>query len=434
MTVYRTTLALVLNIFHATGTEARSMKTLAHFSPADADSDQRRSSKMRSSIQTSTSDDKVVFFAVDETGEVMEAGEVSATEAPRHRRVARSLGVAPMDMTKRRPQSRTHENTHVTTKAVVDVDPSPDDPSSIERAQRELPNTGASLVVAGSEPLKTSFEAGSLQRNNDASALHGRNVRKRNSLVEAAAKKMDTKTLVFLLGCAIIGVGLGWNLPGLYYFIRRRFGGNSPSVILDAFGPEFTRGRSESAGYADHQNYSEEVMKQYKVGALLGFGSFGVVHEAVSRKDGNTFAMKMVDLSTSEMDEVEMEAEILQCVKHDRLTVGCMDLSCDACFFYIVMPLYRGGDLFEALAEYLSVHGLIQEPTFLRIFSQMAEAVAFVNSKMVLHCDIKPDNFLCVMRDISDPTNRVALADFGLSAKLSPGRVGGGEVRDALLL
>lgn len=93
------------------------------------------------------------------------------------------------------------------------------------------------------------------------------------------------------------------------------------------------------------KNYSEEVMKQYKVGPLLGFGSFGVVHEVASRKDGRTFAMKMVDLSASDMDEVELEAEILQLVRHERLTVGCMDLCHDACFFYIVMPIYRGGDL-----------------------------------------------------------------------------------------
>jgi serine/threonine protein kinase len=281
-------------------------------------------------------------------------------------------------------------------------------------------NIGAKVTEQVREQPSTRLEFQSTSEKSEPSRIADKEAVRgegRRSLAERA--RAGVKPILFLVVCGIFGISLGWILPQCVLWFRRF--NSRMSVDLNA-----AAGTQENTGALPRgdtaKRFSEEVMKQYKVGQLIGFGSFGVVHEVVSKKDGQSYAMKMVDLSASDMDEVELEAEILQLVKHESLTVGCMDLCHDACFFYIVMPIYRGGDLTEALSEYLATHGLIEEPTFMRIFSQMAEAITFVNSNNVLHCDIKPDNFLLVLRDITDANNRVALADFGLSAKLQPGQ------------
>merc|ERR1719160_545700 len=102
----------------------------------------------------------------------------------------------------------------------------------------------------------------------------------------------------------------------------------------------------------------------------------------------------MIDLGLSEYDEVMSELEVLRGVKHESLTVSCVDEFMDACFYYIVMPKYSGGDLIESLTAYMEERGHLPERVFIRCFEQMAAAGEFVHGRKVVHRDIKPDNFL----------------------------------------
>jgi len=165
----------------------------------------------------------------------------------------------------------------------------------------------------------------------------------------------------------------------------------------------------------EHEDAGETFRDVYEVNEKLGDGAFGVVYAVVELSTGKELAVKMIDLAQSEYDDVLSELRILRRVRHENATVACVDEFMDACFYYIVMPKYSGGDLIESLSVYMEDHGLLPELTFARCFEQMTSSIDFVHSKNVVHRDIKPENFLTSMPDIGNPGNRVVLTDFGLS-------------------
>jgi serine/threonine protein kinase len=156
--------------------------------------------------------------------------------------------------------------------------------------------------------------------------------------------------------------------------------------------------------------------ENYVVGAMLGAGSVAIVYKARSRASEVDVAVKMLDLSTTDKEEAKAEVDIMKLMIDERLTVGCIDAFHDACFSYIVMPLFLGGDLLDALTRHTKYNGKLDERSAMRLLMPMAEAVNYVHSKNVVHCDIKPDNFLLKTADLFSCD--IALADFGLSKHL----------------
>lgn len=183
--------------------------------------------------------------------------------------------------------------------------------------------------------------------------------------------------------------------------------------LADMFGPD---------GYAPEDAAGGETFRDvYEVGNKLGDGTFGVVYEAFEIQTGNEMAVKMIDLAHSDYEDVMQELKMLRRVRHECLTVSCVDEYMDNCFYYMVMPKYTGGDLIESLSVYMEERGLLPEKLFMHCFEQMSASLDFVHSKKVVHRDIKPENFLTSHQDLADPENRVVLTDFGLSVVLKDG-------------
>ena len=73
----------------------------------------------------------------------------------------------------------------------------------------------------------------------------------------------------------------------------------------------------------------------------------------------------------------------------------------------LVFDLYRGGDLFAAIASY---HYGAQEDQIRDTFLQVLSAIEYCHEHGVSHRDIKPENILC-----SEDGRHVFLTDFGLA-------------------
>jgi serine/threonine protein kinase len=146
----------------------------------------------------------------------------------------------------------------------------------------------------------------------------------------------------------------------------------------------------------------------YELSRRIGVGGCGEVWMAKNRHDGGLCAVKLVPRRfTTELDGVRLyrkwasDHPALVSIKHVGEVAG---------FYYYVMPLaddVHGGSLTGlptgqyvplTLRHYLESRGRLPLEEAVGIGCSMLTALAHLHEKGVSHCDVKPDNILCVRR------------------------------------
>jgi serine/threonine protein kinase len=160
-----------------------------------------------------------------------------------------------------------------------------------------------------------------------------------------------------------------------------------------------------------------ELQKSYQFVCELGRGSFGSVHKACYGPTGKFYAIKQMyvesaDPKIKEAHKAELENEnaILDYINKDRPSNLVCIIRKIAAFIdakkdlYLVLELGRC-NLFEKICRdsYLTTSA-----RFIRQFvKQMLEALRFLQSKNIVHADVKPGNILYNEKE------QFVLADFG---------------------
>lgn len=147
---------------------------------------------------------------------------------------------------------------------------------------------------------------------------------------------------------------------------------------------------------------------RYRLGALLGRGSAGRVHEAVDVVLGRPVAVKLYQASDNAVGRYRFaaEARLLAGLSHPGL-VTVYDVCVDADEPFLVMRLVNGPTLRKLLDR-----GPFEPPAVARIGTQLTDALAYVHAHDVVHRDIKPSNVLV------DDSGACHLTDFGLARAL----------------
>nr|CAB3503510.1 unnamed protein product [Digitaria exilis] len=155
------------------------------------------------------------------------------------------------------------------------------------------------------------------------------------------------------------------------------------------------------------------LMGRYKLGKLLGKGSFAKVYHALHLETGEQVAIKIMDkvhLSKSGVlqKQVMREIDIMRRVRHPNI-VRIHEVMATKRSIFVVMEFVAGG----SLDAYLAGRGGngASEASARRVFQQMVSVVDYCHSLGVYHRDIKPDNIL-----VDATGNTIKVADFGLSA------------------
>jgi serine/threonine protein kinase len=157
------------------------------------------------------------------------------------------------------------------------------------------------------------------------------------------------------------------------------------------------------------------VADSYRIGEVLGWGGMGVVYEATDLRLGRKVALK---ISLEPNDQaLRTEAQALAMLQHPGIAaVHWMGVHEGHDFF--VMERIYGKTLWDHLDARMR-HGKLPEiPEVLRVLRGVADALAAVHDRGMVHRDVKPSNVMLA------PNNRVVLMDFGL---LSAGEVVGPE-------
>lgn len=138
-------------------------------------------------------------------------------------------------------------------------------------------------------------------------------------------------------------------------------------------------------------------MENYKLLSILDKGSFGSVYIAEQRDTGKMVAIKQISktkLTTpGKLSRAERDAFIPQYLGCEHKNIICViDSFQDKEFFYIVSEYIENVKTLDKYKTDLSTRaGMLQ---LLDLFQQLADGLAYMHSKSIIHNDIKLANIL----------------------------------------
>ncbi len=165
------------------------------------------------------------------------------------------------------------------------------------------------------------------------------------------------------------------------------------------------------------------VQADYRLGELLGKGSFGDVFAATDRRTGAHVAVKVMLRAKVKASSIFREYNVLTHVARGGghpAVVGYQRAYKTPTDVSFVFERMRGGELFDRLVR----HGAYPEAVVSAAFRPVAEGLAFLHSRGVVHRDLKPENILLLLAHGPPHASHAALtlkiADFGLSQLIGP--------------
>ena len=149
---------------------------------------------------------------------------------------------------------------------------------------------------------------------------------------------------------------------------------------------------------------SRQKLGKYRIERRLATGGFGAVFCAMDTIEGVRVALKIPhakvvsdDMIHNFRKEVRMTARL----EHQNI-LPLKNASFIGDHFVIVFPLGEKS-LGDRMRSRMSL------TTILDLAEQMIQAVAYAHRQGIIHCDIKPENFILF------PENRLRLTDFGIA-------------------
>jgi serine/threonine-protein kinase len=146
---------------------------------------------------------------------------------------------------------------------------------------------------------------------------------------------------------------------------------------------------------------------KFRIEKRISEGPFAVVYRAYDTIEGTRVALKIPHPHLADqqfLDEFRKEVRIAARLDHPRI-LSLKSASIIDGYFVMVFPL-ADRTLADRLQSRLSIR------TALDYAEQILEATAYAHGKRIIHCDIKPENFLIFSG------HHIRLSDFGI-AKIS---------------
>ncbi|GLC41368.1 Calcium-dependent protein kinase 13 [Pleodorina starrii] len=135
------------------------------------------------------------------------------------------------------------------------------------------------------------------------------------------------------------------------------------------------------------------IESAYKLGKVLGQGSFGVVRLASHLASGAEVAVKTIRkclLRSADVASLRREVEILHHLSGHPAISQLLGVYEEPRQLHLVLELYKGGDLFDAIIGV----GRHSERTAADVMRTVLTAIAYCHAMGVAHRDIKPENFM----------------------------------------
>eukprot|EP00003_Mantamonas_plastica_P021883 TRINITY_DN3612_c0_g1_i4.p1 TRINITY_DN3612_c0_g1~~TRINITY_DN3612_c0_g1_i4.p1 ORF type:complete len:646 (-),score=203.82 TRINITY_DN3612_c0_g1_i4:64-1947(-) len=149
----------------------------------------------------------------------------------------------------------------------------------------------------------------------------------------------------------------------------------------------------------------------WKLETLLGKGTSGTVWKGIHEDTEQVVAVKQILREKlhdkKEQENLDAEINIQYQLKHPNI-VELFDRIETKEAIYIVMELCSGGDL----AHFIKKRGKLSETTAQYFTRQLASGLRYIQSRNVIHRDLKPGNLLLVAKE---EDTVMKMADFGFA-------------------
>ena len=161
-----------------------------------------------------------------------------------------------------------------------------------------------------------------------------------------------------------------------------------------------------------NQNFENIKIRHFKLGNLIGQGSYGKVYEALDEERGQLIAVKIIDKNrlnniNYSITKIESEIEILSKLHHKNI-VKYYGSSQSKNHLQIYFEYCENGSIEKMLKNYKNFpEKIIQKYT-----KEMLEGLEYLHAHGIIHRDIKGGNILV------DRNGICKLSDFGVSKKI----------------
>jgi len=154
------------------------------------------------------------------------------------------------------------------------------------------------------------------------------------------------------------------------------------------------------------------IIGNYKLGKVLGTGSFGSVRLGVNIITGEEFAIKPLCNHPHSKTILQKEVPLLKLLDHPNIIqLHEVIVHPKTGTHYMVLELARGGELLD----YVVARGRLKEKEARKFFRQIISGVEYCHSNLVIHGNMKPDYFLL------DLDGNVKINGFGFSNVIMSG-------------
>ena len=149
------------------------------------------------------------------------------------------------------------------------------------------------------------------------------------------------------------------------------------------------------------------LQSTYRLCEKIGKGSFAGVFRGIHKDTGENVAIKIIDLESCKVEDVQLEITILsQCkCKYIIEYYGSYLIETNV---WIVMEFITGGSVLDLLRI-----NVLDELTVAYIIKRVLKGLCYLHNDGKIHRDIKPENI------ILSKDGNVKLIDFGLSGQLT---------------
>jgi len=150
----------------------------------------------------------------------------------------------------------------------------------------------------------------------------------------------------------------------------------------------------------------------YHLGRELGTGAYSQVKTAIDKKDGTSYAVKIVakeDLTPHDAQGLMDEIAILEEIKHPNI-VQLYNVYDEPGTSFLVMEYMDGGELFDRIVQ----KQYYNEKEARDVCKILFETIHYCHKQKIVHRDVKPENLLLTSKDNDFD---LKIADFGFAKK-----------------
>ena len=166
----------------------------------------------------------------------------------------------------------------------------------------------------------------------------------------------------------------------------------------------------------------------YKIGKLLGIGTFAEVRKVESLVTGTIRAVKVFNkLHLAQIEDIKRffyEIEILRAMDHPSV-LKIFEYFQDDDRLYLVTEYVAGGELLQEMNKKKASKELhFNEEEAALMIKQVLIVINYLHNSNIVHRDIKPDNILIEsMPDKHDPQApwQIKIIDFGTASRFKKG-------------